>query len=120
MVSLLLSLHPLGDINKRPESSKHRLCPGVFTTLLGADEQTAVCSTSFRRDFILVLLNPYHIISAVTALQAAAQLEVECRLFCVLNIYLPIDLSFFFPSSAAGIACFTAAIRLAATSHVYW
>ena len=28
----------LGDNNKRPESSNHRLCPGVSTTLLGADE----------------------------------------------------------------------------------
>ena len=37
---------------------------------------TAVCPAIFRRDLLLQLLNPYHTISAVTALQAAAQLEV--------------------------------------------
>ena len=36
-VSLLLSLPLLGDNNKRPESSNRRLCPGVLTTLLGAN-----------------------------------------------------------------------------------
>ena len=41
----------------------------------------AVCSTTCRRDLLLQLLNPYHTISAVTALQAAAQLEVACPLF---------------------------------------
>ena len=33
---------------------------------------TAVCSATFRRDLLLQLLNPYHVISAVTALHAAA------------------------------------------------
>ena len=46
---------------------------------------TAVCSVSVRRDLLLQLLNPYHIISAVTALQAAAQLEVACPICCVLR-----------------------------------
>ena len=35
----------------------------------------AVCSTTFRQDLLLHLLNPSHIISDVTALQAATQLE---------------------------------------------
>ena len=57
---------------------------------------TAVCSATFRRDLLLHLLSPYHTISAVTALQAAAQLEVACPIFCVLrdeHLYLSIDLS---------------------------
>ena len=44
------------------------------------------------RDLLLQLLNPYHTISAVTALQAAAQLEVACPIFCVLrDEHLSID-----------------------------
>ena len=43
-----------------------------------------MCATTFRRD-LLLHLNPYHIILAVTALQAATQLEVARRLFCVLR-----------------------------------
>ena len=55
---------------------------------------TAVCSATFRRDLILQLLNPDHIISAVTALQATAQLEVACLICCVLcNEHLSIDRS---------------------------
>ena len=55
---------------------------------------TAVRSTTFRRDLLLQLLNPYHIISAVTALQTASQLEVACLLFCDLrDQHLSIDLS---------------------------
>ena len=46
---------------------------------------TAVCCTTFRRDLLLQLLNPYHIISAVTSLQAATKLEVACLLLCVLR-----------------------------------
>ena len=46
---------------------------------------TAGCSATFRRDLLLQLLNPYHTISAATALQAAAQLEVACPIFCVLR-----------------------------------
>ena len=42
---------------------------------------TAACSTTFRRDLLLHLLNPYNIAPVVTALQAATQLEVACRLF---------------------------------------
>ena len=53
---------------------------------------TAVCSATFRRDLLLQVLNPYHTISAVTALQAAAQLEVACPDFCVLrDEHLSID-----------------------------
>ena len=53
---------------------------------------TAVCSATFRRDLLLQLLNPYHIMSAVTALEAAAQLEVACPIFCVLrDEHLSID-----------------------------
>ena len=55
---------------------------------------TTVCSATFRRDLLLQLPNPYHIISAVTALQAAAQLEVACLIFCVLrDEHLSIDRS---------------------------
>ena len=80
----------------------------------------AVCSATFRRDLLLQLLNPYHIISAVTALQAAAQLEVACAIFCVLrdehlSIGRPVCPFFAWPA-AAGFVCYTAAILLAATS----
>ena len=52
----------------------------------------AVCSTTCRRDLLLQLLNPYYTISAVTALQAAAQLEVACSIFCSLrDEHLSID-----------------------------
>ena len=34
--------------------------------------------TTFGQDVTLLLFNPYHIISAVTALQDAIQLEVAC------------------------------------------
>ena len=55
-------------------------------------QSTAVGSATFCRDLLLQLLNPYHIISAVTALQAAAQLEVACPIFCVLrHEHLSID-----------------------------
>ena len=46
---------------------------------------TEVSSATFRRDLLLHLLNPNHTISAVTALQAAAQLEVACPIFYVLR-----------------------------------
>ena len=39
---------------------------------------TAVCCTTFRRDLLLQLLSLYHMISTVSALQAAAELEVAC------------------------------------------
>ena len=53
---------------------------------------TAACSATFRRDLLFQLLNPYNIISAVTALQAAAQLEVGRLIFCVLrDEHLSID-----------------------------
>ena len=53
---------------------------------------TAVCSATSRRDLLLQLLNPYHTISAVTTLQAAAQLEVACPTFGVLrDEHLSID-----------------------------
>ena len=85
---------------------------------------TAVCSATFRRDLLLQLLNPYHTISAVTALQAAAQLEVACPIFCVLrDEYVSIDRPVHFSpgllaaaAAAAGFVCYTAAILPAATS----
>ena len=60
---------------------------------------TAVCSATSRGDLLLQLLNPYHIISTVTALQAAAQLEVACPIFGVLRdelIHPSVDLSVHF------------------------
>ena len=81
---------------------------------------TSVYSATFHRDLLLLLLNPCNIFSAVTALQAAAQLEGACLLcpICVMSIYLSIDLSVHFAASpaAAGFVCYTAAILLAATS----
>ena len=55
---------------------------------------TAVRSATFRRDPLLQLLNPHHIISSVIVLQAAAQLEVACPIFvsCVMSAYLSICL----------------------------
>ena len=40
-----------------------------------------LCSATFCPDLLLQFLNPYHIISTVTALHAAAQLGVACRIF---------------------------------------
>ena len=75
---------------------------------------TAVCCATFRRDLLLQLLNPYHAISAVTALQAAAQLEVSCPTFCALRDERPsIDRTFcpFSPgllaAAAAGFVCYS-------------
>ena len=49
-------------------------------------------SATFRRALVLQLLNRYHTISAVTALQAAAQIEVACSILCVLrDEHLSID-----------------------------
>ena len=78
---------------------------------------TAVCPTNLRRDLLFHLLNPYHKIFAVTALHAATQPEVACRVFCVLrDEHLAIHRLVHFASpAAAGIVCFTAAIRSAAT-----
>ena len=61
---------------------------------------TATRCHTFRRDLLLHLLNPYHIFSAVTALQAAAQLEVACLFFmsCVTSIYLSILIYIYFVS----------------------
>ena len=79
---------------------------------------TAVCSTVFRRDLLLQLFTFYHIFSAVTALQAATQLEVACLLFFVLRdeqlaIHRPVH---FTSPAAAGIVCYTAVKLLATTS----
>lgn len=52
----------------------------------------ALCSSTFHRDLFLQLLNPHHKISAVTALQAAAQLGYACLIFRVLrDKHLSID-----------------------------
>ena len=49
-------------------------------------------AVSFRRDLVLQLLTPYNTISAATALQAAAQIEVACSILCVLrDEHLSID-----------------------------
>ena len=83
---------------------------------------TAVCSATFRRDLLLQLLNPYNITSAATALQAAAQLEVACPIFCVLrDEHLSIDLPVYpfsglLAAAAVGFVWYTAAKLLAATS----
>ena len=63
---------------------------------------TAVCCTTFLRDLLLQLLNTCHIISAVTSLQASAQLEVACLTFCVscvmsISLYRSTCLSIFCP-----------------------
>ena len=67
---------------------------------------TAVCSATFRRDLLVLLLNPYHIIFAVTALQAATQLEVACLLFCVLRD-LSISPRLLLASSATYVAAYS-------------
>ena len=84
---------------------------------------TAVCSATFRRDLLRQLLNPYHTIPAVTALQAAAQLVVACPIFGVLrDEHLSVDrpvCPFFSPgllTAAASFDCYNAATLLAATS----
>ena len=84
---------------------------------------TAVCSATFRRGLLLQLLYPCHTISAVTALQAAAQLVVACPIFCVLrDEHLSIDRPVcpFFPpgllAAPASFVCYKAATLLAATS----
>ena len=74
---------------------------------------TAVCSATFRRDVLLQLLNPYHIIYAVSALQAAAQLRV--LFFGLLHDeHLSIDRPVcpFFAWPASSCCCW---LRLAAT-----
>ena len=68
--------------------------PGRFYDFSQASSfvrSTAVCSSTFHRHF-LQLLNPYHTISAVTALQTASQLGNACSTFCVLcDDHLSID-----------------------------
>ena len=96
----------------------------IFKTSFELRAVDRVFSATFRRDLLLQLLNPYHIMAAVTALQAAAQLEVARPIFvsCVMSIYLSIDLSVHFSPSlvaaatVAGFVCYSAAIILAATS----
>ena len=71
----------------------------------------SVRSAIFGRDLLLLLLNPYHIISTVTALQASAQPEVTC-LFCVLrdehlSIDRPVCPFLSSPTAAAGFVCYT-------------
>ena len=52
---------------------------------------TAVFSATFCRDLLLQPLNPYHIISAVTALPSYR--PARGCVSCVMSIYLSIDLS---------------------------
>ena len=66
--------------------------------------------TTFGQDVTLLLLNPYHIISAVTALQAAIQLVLRVVFFCVLrDEHLAIHRLVYFASPAADFACYSAA-----------
>ena len=90
---------------------------------------TAVCSATFGRDLFLQLLNPYHIISAVNALQAAAQLEVARLIVCVLrDEHLSIDRSVcpFFRLGCCWLRLLhTAAVCYASSRHIitynaYW
>ena len=46
---------------------------------------TAVCSPTIRRPLLPMLLTPWHTVFAVPALEAAAQIEVTCLLFCVMS-----------------------------------
>ena len=48
----------------------------ISQQVLSFVRSTVVCPATFRRDLLLQLRKPYHTISAVAALQAAAQLEV--------------------------------------------
>ena len=69
--------------------------------------------SSFCLALLVQLLNPCYIISVVTALQDAPQLEVASVLLCVLrDIHRPVH----FASPAAGIVCYFAAILLAVTN----
>ena len=43
-----------------------------------------MCCTPSRWNLLLQLLNPYHIVSVVTALHDATQLDVACHFFCVM------------------------------------
>ena len=64
----------------------------IFKTSFELRAVDRVFSATFRRDLLLQLLNPYHIMAAVTALQAAAQLEVARPIFCVVrDEHLSID-----------------------------
>ena len=87
---------------------------------------TAVGSATFCRGLPLQLLNPYHTISAVNALQAAAQVVVSCPSSYVLrDEHLSTDrpvCPLFSPgllaaaAAAASFVCYYAASLLAATS----
>ena len=68
------------------------LCYDFSQQLSSLVGSTAGCFVTFRRDQLLQLLNSHHTISAVTALQATAQFEVACAIFCVLrDEHLSID-----------------------------
>ena len=47
---------------------------------------TAVCSAPFRRDLLLEVLNPYHLISVVTALQTTAQLGAQWSVLLAVSL----------------------------------
>ena len=71
---------------------------------------TAVLSATFRRDLLLQLLNPYHIISAVIVLSKpppSSRLRVLYFVSCVVSIHLSIDLSvlIFSPGLLAAASC---------------
>ena len=93
-------------------------------------QSTAVCSATYRRHLLLQILYPYHTISAVTALQAAAQLEVACPIFCVRrdehrSIDRPVCPFFAWPASSCCccwlrllLRCYTSSRRI--KPNVYW
>ena len=47
---------------------------------------TAVFSAPFRRDLLLEVLNPYHLISVVTALQTTAQLGAQWSVLLAVSL----------------------------------
>ena len=79
----------------------------IFHNILRASRGLPqLCPATIRRDLLLELLNPYHIMSAVTALEAAAQLEVACPIFCVLrDEHLSIDRPVHFSPGLLVLAC---------------
>ena len=96
-------------------------CWRIFTTSFACFVRSAaVCSSTFRRYLLLQLRNPYHIVSTVTAPQAAAQLEVACPIFFALrdeHLYISIDLSVHFSPGQLAVA---AAVASSAIPLLYF
>ena len=81
---------------------------------------TAVCSAAFRGDLLLQLLNPYHMIFAVTARSPSRRPARGCvSYFCVLrDEYRSISVQILAWPAASGFVCYLyrCYIFLAATS----